>query len=125
MICQNIQTEKGPLALSNACELVNVTRHAYQSWLKPKPVKIDPLLAPVLIIKKARDNRRYGYRHVTHELHRQGIKTNHKKVLETMRKNGLIVKRKAFKVCTTNSNHNYPICPNRIRGLKIVTLNQV
>src|SRR3989344_290674 len=125
MICKNIQTEKRDLVLSKACELLCMTRHAYQSWLAPKPVKEDPLLAPVLAIKKDRDCRRYGYRRVTKELHRRGTPANHNKVLETMRKNGLIVKRKAFRVCTTNSNHSYPVYPNRIRGLKVLTLNHV
>jgi transposase InsO family protein len=125
MICKNIQTERGELTLYAACSLVRVTRHAYHNWLGPKPVKQETLFEKVLDVKNNPDNRRYGYRRVTHELHRQGIKANHKKVLETMRINGLIVKKKAFRICTTNSNHNYPIQPNRILGLKIATLNKV
>ncbi len=125
MICQNIQTEKRELVLFKACELVSVSRHAFQSWLVQKPVEQDQLLEPVLAVKNDRDCRKYGYRRVTKELHRRGIKANHKKVLETMRKNGLIVKRKAFRVCTTNSNHKYPVHPNRIRSIKVTALNQV
>lgn len=124
MICKKIQTERNELTLHNACDLVCVTRHFYQSWLNPKPIQEDPLLEPVLVIKKDPDNRRYGYRRVTKQLHRQGKKANHKKVLETMRKNGLLVKKKAFKVCTTNSNHGYPIHPNRLRSVKVTRLNQ-
>ena len=125
MICKKIQTERDELTVYKACDLVRVSRHSYQSWLKPKPVERDPLLEPVKIIKKDPDNRKYGYRRVTSELHRRGKKVNHKKVLETMRKNDLLVKKKAFKVCTTNSNHGYPVHPNRLRSLKITTLNQV
>lgn len=124
MMCENIRTERGELSLPLACSLVHVSRHAYQNWLTPKQlITQDTLLEPIQAIKNDPDNRRYGYRRVTKTLHRQGNKANHKKVYATMRKNDLTVKKKVFKVCTTNSKHGYPVHSNKLHGLKIETLN--
>lgn len=125
MIYQDIQNNRGQLSLYNACQLVDKSRHAYSNWLKPKEPKPNPLLEPIKAIKKDPDCRRYGYRRVTAELGRQKIKANHKRVLKTMGKHGLTCKKRVFRICTTNSNHSLPVHPNRIRGLKVVTLNQV
>lgn len=125
MICKNIQNERNELTLHAACSLVQISRQAYCNWLSPKPTTQDSLLKPVLSVKNDPDNRRYGYRRVTHELRRQGIKVNHKKVLEIMKKQGLTVKRKTFKICTTDSNHNYPVQQNRIKSIKVTKINQV
>ena len=57
---------------------------------------------------------RYGYRRVTKQLHRDGYKVNHKKVLRIMRENELLCRPKKQFVKTTNSDHNYPIHVNLI-----------
>lgn len=67
----------------------------------------------------------YGYRRVTKELGQRCLIVNHKRVLRIMKQNNLTVKRKRkFKV-TTNSNHQFRIYPNLIKGLEITGLNQV
>lgn len=69
---------------------------------------------------------RYGYRRVTVVLHRNGFPVNHKRVYRVMREHRLVcLRRKKFKVYTTDSNHPYPIHPNLVRDLVIVRLNQV
>ena len=69
---------------------------------------------------------KYGYRRVTKALHRLGILINHKVILKLMREKGWLCRQKrSFVVKTTDSNHPYPIFPNRIKNLVITRLNQV
>ena len=68
---------------------------------------------------------RYGYRRITKELHRQGFRVNHKKVLRIMRENSLLcsVKRKWIK--TTDSVHTFRRYPNLIKDRITRRPNQV
>ncbi|MDP9592473.1 UNVERIFIED_ORG: putative transposase [Shinella zoogloeoides] len=59
----------------------------------------------------------YGYRRVTHELHRRGHLVNHKRVARVMRANSLGIKPRKRYVRTTDSNHNSPIYPNLYRNV--------
>lgn len=59
----------------------------------------------------------YGYRRVTHELHRRGHLVNHKRVARVMQANELgITPRKRY-VRTTDSSPDSPIYPNLYRNL--------
>lgn len=59
----------------------------------------------------------YGYRRVTHELHRRGHLVNHKRVARVMRANCLGIKPRKRYVRTTDSGHDSPIYPNLYRNL--------
>ncbi len=68
----------------------------------------------------------YGYRRVTKELKRRGTHVNSKVIRRLMKERGLGCKqKKSFVVHTTDSNHPYPIYPNRIKDLIVTSLNQV
>jgi putative transposase len=68
----------------------------------------------------------YGYRRVTKELKRRGTHVNSKVIRRLMRERGLGCKqKKGFVVHTTDSNHPYPIYPNRVKDLVVTRLNQV
>ena len=67
----------------------------------------------------------YGYRRVTHELHRRDISVNHKKVLRIMRQRGLLRKIKRRWIKTTDSNHSQRIYPNLLKNLLVTGPNQV
>lgn len=95
----------------------------YKKRKKAEP-KDEALLT--LIRKILEEFPRYGYRRVTAQLQRQGIQVNRKRVYRLMKEKGLLCQQKRrFKVFTTNSNHPYPIHPNRIENLAIVRMNQV
>jgi len=68
---------------------------------------------------------RYGRRRVTKQLHREGWSAKHKRVLRMMRENDLLCRVRKRRVKTTNSNHSHPVCPNFIRDLLIISINQV
>ena len=68
---------------------------------------------------------RYGYRRVTKELQRQGWTVNHKRVLRMMRENDLVCRVRRRKIRTTDSDHSYPVFPNLIKDIVIVSVNKV
>ena len=71
-------------------------------------------------------HRFYGYRRVAHELRRQGVVVNHKRVTRLMREDNLLALRtKPFVPQTTMSKHDCPIWPNRIRALRPTGLDQI
>jgi putative transposase len=54
----------------------------------------------------------YGYRRVTHALHRAGWQVNHKRALRVMREESLLCHLQRHFVVTTNSVHGYQTYPN-------------
>ena len=77
------------------------------------------------IQKIALEMRSYGYRPVTEELHRRGIKVNHKKILRLMGEDNLLcIRRRAF-VRTTDSNHNLRVYPNLAGKMALSNINQL
>jgi putative transposase len=93
---------------------VGIARSTY--YYKPKKNPPDMELAEK-IEKIALDFPSYGYRRITAELHRQGLKVNHKRVLRLMRDKNLLCRaRRAFKA-TTDSSHGLKKYPNLIDDL--------
>ena len=68
----------------------------------------------------------YGYRRLKKQLERDtGQVVNHKKMRRLMHQLGLVVKKRAKKRRTTNSQHPWPRYPNLVQGLEIVRPDQV
>lgn len=68
---------------------------------------------------------RYGYRRVTAQLKREGLKINHKRVQRIMQEEGLICKIKKRWITTTDSNHRFPVYQNLLKDVKVTGVNQV
>jgi putative transposase len=69
---------------------------------------------------------RYGYRRVTHQLQREGLSINHKKVSRIMREHNWVCRRRTRHwIATTDSRHRFPVYPNRIANRLVNGLNQV
>jgi len=73
----------------------------------------------------ALEMRSYGYRPLTEELHRRGLKVNHKRVLRLLREDNLLCLRRYAFVRTTDSNHALTVYPNLARGLVLSNINQL
>lgn len=119
LLCKDIRDSRLPVA--TACMTLDVSRTGYKHWEKREPcatVKQQTDLEHE-IRHITREFLSYGYRRVTAELKRRGLKANHKKVLKTMKECGLTRKRHVFRVCTTDSNHSLRTYPNHIKGLKV------
>lgn len=67
---------------------------------------------------------RYGYRRVTAQLKRNGVTVNKKRVQRLMQEEGLVCKIKKKWVTTTDSNHNYHVYPNLLKGAEVTGVNQ-
>jgi transposase InsO family protein len=67
---------------------------------------------------------RYGYRRVTHQLGREGLQVNHKRVQRIMQEESLQVQVRRY-VRTTWSAHGLPVYPNLLRGLSLEGPNHV
>ena len=68
---------------------------------------------------------RYGYRRITAQLHREGLRANHKRVLRLMRESDLLVKCRRKWVSTTDSGHGFRVYPNLYRDVQPSAVNQV
>lgn len=102
---------------------MGISRSTY--YYKPKGKRPPDIDLAERIEKIALDYPSYGYRRITAELKRQGLKVNHKRVLRLMRDKNLLCRaRKAFKV-TTDSSHGLTKYPNLIDNLVPYRIDQV
>jgi putative transposase len=67
----------------------------------------------------------YGYRRVGAELRHRGMVVNSKKVRRLMREHDLQPKRRRRFMATTDSDHDYPIFPDRSRDRIVDGPNQL
>ena len=69
--------------------------------------------------------RRYGYRRISAELRRRGMRVNHKRVMRIMAEDNLLaVQPKSF-VVTTNSDHEFEVYLNLAGRMKVTGINQL
>lgn len=73
----------------------------------------------------ALEMRAYGYRPITAELQRRGVKVNHKRVLRLLREDNLLCLRQRAFVRTTDSRHHLMVYPNLTRELELSNINQL
>jgi len=109
---------------------MKVSTNAYYRWLKNKDVAKQQSATAFLkqrIQSIFQDsNEIYGSIRVQKKLEREGLIYSRSYIAELMRKMGLksVLKRK-FKVCTTDSNHAYPVSKNQLnRDFTAIQLGQ-
>jgi putative transposase len=114
-----IQSHENNWPIELLCEVLNVTRGGYYDWIR------QPDLTPIeqrgqeLMgrIRRVHESSRqtYGSPRVTAELNAGGMKVCRNTVAKWMRKSGLRPRRRRkFVPTTTDSNHDFPIAPNRL-----------
>lgn len=118
-----VKTDAGPLGPLNACQALSVSRSGFWAWLQSKPKPADPLIGRIRNIIKEFPG--YGYRRVTAALQRKKTPVNRKRILALMRQNGLLCRRKRFRVVTTDSEHGLPVYPNLAKEMTLTGLNQL
>jgi putative transposase len=102
---------------------MNLPRSSY--YYKPKENKRDNASLMKRIEELVEEFSGYGYRRITAQLRREGIRINHKRVLRLMRERGLIRKLKRRWVRTTDSTHGYKIYSNLLPESPVTAPNQV
>ena len=115
--------ERSPAQLGEAVGLSRSTiwRHLHGPTIAPA-AELE-LRSQIQTI--ALEMRSYGYRPITEELHRRGVKVNHKRVLRLLREDNLLCLRQRAFVRTTDSRHNLTVYPNLARGLVLSNINQL
>jgi transposase InsO family protein len=117
--------ERSPAKLGEAVGLARSTifRHLHAPSAASSPNNDVALRGQIQSI--ALEMRSYGYRPITKELHRRGVKANHKRVLRLLREDNLLCLRRQAFVRTTDSNHALTVYPNLARGLALSNINQL
>lgn len=123
------QLEEGPAAERSPAKLgeaVGLSRATiWRQLQRPTIVPDDDLELRSQIQTIALEMRSYGYRPITEELHRRGLKVNHKRVLRLLREDNLLCLRQRAFVRTTDSRHGLTVYPNLARDLVLSNINQL
>jgi transposase InsO family protein len=115
--------ERSPTKLGEAVGLSRST--IWRQLRKPSTTRNDVLELRSQIQTIALEMRTYGYRPITAELHRRGVKVNRKRVLRLLREDNLLCLRQRAFVRTTDSRHNLTVYPNLTRNLALSNINQL
>lgn len=118
-------------SLQTLCQMAGISRACYyrhlpsNRGLTAKPIAETHSALRQQVQQVALDWSCYGYRRVTHELKRQGVCVNHKRVLRLMREENLLRRPKKRFVATTNSDHRLPVYPNLAAEMDITAPDQL
>ena len=127
LLCQHREerptAERSPTKLGEAVGLSRAT--IWRQLRQPSNNNEDELELRSQIQMIALEMRAYGYRPITAELQRRGLKVNHKRVLRLLREDNLLCLRQRAFVRTTDSRHNLKVYPNLIRNLALSNINQL
>ena len=115
--------ERSPTKLGEAVGLSRAT--IWRQLRQPRTSHEDELELRSQIQTVALEMRTYGYRPITAELHRRGVKVNRKRVLRLLREDNLLCLRQRAFVRTTDSRHNLTVYPNLARDLVLSNINQL
>ena len=107
------------LSVSQMCSTLGLCRAEYYRHSNCATPAEPDLALRQEIQAIAADMPAYGYRRITAQLARNGVVANHKRVLQLMRKDGLLCVRKPAFINTTQSHHSFTIYPNLVPTLTI------
>jgi transposase InsO family protein len=118
----DLRQEHPEASIRALCQVAGVSR----SWFYERPptgthdVDLRDAIEDIVLAFPG-----YGYRRVTHALHRDSWEVNHKRVLRVMHEESLLCQLKRGFVPTTDSQHGFRRYPNLIKNLGIDGLDQV
>ncbi len=108
-----------------AASLTRATYYRLLGEIRRGEAREEEALLKAQIHKVALSWPSYGYRRITRELGRRGVKANHKRVLRLMREDGLLCRKKRAFASTTDSEHNLPRYSNLAREMEVTDLDQL
>ena len=117
---------QGSLSIERMCYLAQVSRASfYRSLAEQMPQEEEMELQAAIQEIALEHRRRYGYRRITAELRRRGMRVNHKRVLRIIREDNLLaVQPRAF-VHTTDSEHEWEVYLNLASRMKLTGVDQL
>jgi putative transposase len=104
------------------CRLLDVPRSSV--YYEPQPA-IDEAMIKTALLDLAAEWPTYGYRRLTIMMQRLGWPVNSKRIRRFMDELNLTGAPPARKTRTTNSQHDFPRCPNLVKDLEIQHPDQV
>jgi putative transposase len=108
------------------CHLAGVSRASYyRHWMEVVPDEAEMAIRVAIQKVALAHHRRYGYRRVTMDLHRQGMTINHKRVLRIMREDNLLAIRYRKYVLTSDSHHECEVYLNLAARMTVTGINQL
>jgi len=108
------------------CHLAVVSRASYyRHWEEVAPDEAEMAARVSIQEVVLRHRRRYGYRRVTADLHRQGMVINHKRVAWIMREDNLLAIRYRKYILTTDSKHDCQVYLNLAARMTVTAVNQL
>ena len=114
------------LSVSSACQALEVARSTYYRYRNFDPFADPDVELRDKIQNVALDWPSYGYRRIAAELQRMGFQVNRKLVLRLMREDNLLcLRRRRFKIATTDSNHGLPIYPNAAKSMTLTACDRL
>ena len=119
-------SQQGSLSIERMCQLAPVSRAGFSRSLQEgHPVEEEMAVRDAIQHIALAHRRRYGYRRITAELRRRGLRVNHKRVARLMREDNLLaVQPRAF-IATTDSQHDLEVYLNLANRLTLTGLNQL
>ena len=114
------------LGVEPMCRLAQVSRAGFYRFLQPRypgeeEMEVRNMIQQIVVEHR----RRYGYRRVAAELHRRGMRVNHKRVLRLMREDNLLsVQPKAF-IVTTQPGRESEVYLNLAKRMHPTGINQL
>jgi len=113
------------LSIEHLCHLFEVSRSWYYEHIAEPEDDEEQTALRDRIEEIILEFPGYGYRRVTHALHREGMQVNHKRVLRIMKAESLLCHiKKSFVIKTTNSRHRFPVYPNLLAELDLSAPDQ-
>jgi len=117
---------QGSLSVEQMCQLARVSRAGFYRSLQEQLPREESMEVRSAIQRTALEHRRrYGYRRVTAELRRQGMRVNHKRVARIMREDNLLAVQPKQFVITTDSDHALEIYMNLARRMTVTAVDQL
>lgn len=122
---------KGAHPIDELCRAFEVSRSGYYDWCNrreepgPRALEDAALGRQIASIHHESDGT-YGSPRIRRELAHAGQRHGRNRIARLMREQGLCGEAQArFKVVTTDSHHDLPIAPNRLREAKATRPNQI
>jgi putative transposase len=115
---QRIETMEKDYPVTSLCDAFEVSRSGYYDWRERKPSAREQantrLLEEIQVLRQ-REEICYGSPRMTEELKARGHVCSENRIARLMREHDLRAHTKPrFVPCTTDSNHDQPIAPNRL-----------
>src|SRR5438552_8343915 len=108
------------------CQLAGVSQAGFYRLLQEEtPAEEDMEVRSAIQQVTLEHRRRYGYRRITAELRRRGMRVNHKRVWRMMREDKLLAVQPKHFVTTTDSKHTLEVYLNLARRLKLTGIDQL